>query len=237
MGKSMVQILKGVFVFLPMLAGAALMGYGLWEDTAGPGGGFPALLLVMLGMIPVLLCCVYQYYQGRALSLMLCGVLVLAAGAVQSWFLQDVLEPLPREELEEVSGSFASIGVIPIYRGPDDYRIRLQQDDIMYRGMGFLNFPAEKITERAQRGDEVDILYDQGRNYRVIYGFRLNGDDLLSYETSYRARKGNQGLSRYLLVLPVLIFLFCLLGAFRCRHRAPRRRAAYRYTGRRFWRR
>ncbi|MCI8398765.1 MAG: hypothetical protein HFF90_05140 [Oscillibacter sp.] len=239
MGRSAVQILKGCAVHLPMLAGAGLLIWGLLESTAGPMGGVPGLVLVMLGMAPIIVYMVFEYYQGRALALLLSGLLVLAAGAVEGVYLREVLVPAEREELSTVEGTYASMGVIPIYRAPDDYRIRLQQDGRIYRGFGFLDFPAERIEERAQRGDQVEILYKEGARYGAIYGFRLNGDDLLSYETSLRARRANQGLWPFTLVLPALVCLGGLIGAVKCRFGRSRRRgrSVYRYTGRRFWRR
>lgn len=239
MGKSAVQILKGCVVHLPMLAGAGLLIWGLLESTAGPMSGTLGLVLVILGMAPILVYMVYEYYQGRALALLLSGLLVMSVGAVEGVYLREVLAPAEREELSAVKGTYASMGVIPISRAPDDYRIRLQQDERVYRGFGFLDFPAERIEARAQRGDEVEILYKEGLRYGEIYGFRLNGDDLLSYEASCRARRANQGLWPATMALPALVCLFGLAGALRCRFsgRSRRGRSVYRYTGRRFWRR
>lgn len=186
-----------------------------------------AIVLLMLGNIPVIFC-----FESRSLLLILGGMFVFVAGVFQCWLLYTVSAPLAEEDLTEVRGTFASIRIIQ-RRGLDDYSVRLQGDGDSYRGLTFLDFPGEAISNAAREGDAVEILYSQGRRSCSIYAFRLNGRDFLTYETTCQARNENRRAAWFLLVIPTAVCGARLWAGFRGVRKQSRQRL-YRYTGRRW---
>lgn len=214
--------IRQLFIFAPLAAG--MIFGGLCLEASIDWLGLPAILLLMLGIIPVLLC-----HEDRPFPLIAGGLFVLAAGVFLCYFLYTVSAPFEREELTEVQGTFASIQVIR-RRGLDDYRIRLQGNKTSYRGLAFLGFPGEAISNEAKEGDTVEIVYsEQGRS---IYAFRLNGRDFLTYEAACQAKDENRRAAWLLLVIPAAVCAFRFWGAFRGTRKRTRWKP-YRYTGRR----
>ena len=219
-----VSLIRGLLAYMPLAAGMILGGFCLAGDYDWLN--LLAILLLMLGILPVIL-----RFDGEPLPLALGGLFVLAAGLFQCYFIYAISAPLPREELAEVEGTFASIRVIP-RRGLDNYRIYLQNDAVSYVGLTFLDFPGKAISEEAQAGDTVELLYAEGRRSRSIYAFRLNGKDLLTYETTCRARLDNRNATVFFLIIPAMVCAFRIGWAIHLLRKASRRRP-YRYTGRR----
>ncbi|MCI8809175.1 MAG: hypothetical protein HFF84_03455 [Oscillibacter sp.] len=184
------------------------------------------IILLMLGIVPIII-----FFEDNPLPLVLGGLFTLASGIFLCYFIYTVSAPLEQEELTEIQGTFASIRIIR-RRGLDDYCIQLQGDNTPYRGLTFLDFPGVAISETAQEGDTVEILYSEGQRSRSIYAFRLNGRDFLSYETTCRARDENRKAAWFLLIIPAAVCIFRLWGAFQISRKQSYRKQ-YRYTGRR----
>ncbi len=220
----MISVIRELLVYAPLASGMILGVFCLtgnydWLNIL-------AFLLLMLGIIPVIL-----HFDDNPFLLALGGLFVLAAGLFQCYFIYTVSAPPAREELAEVSGTFASIRVIP-NRGRDNYRIYLQNDDNPYVGLTFLGFPGKVISEEAQAGDAVELLYTQDRRSHAIYAFRLNGRELLSYETASHAKSDNRNAAIFFLIIPAAVCGLRLWLAFHGLRKPPRQKI-YRYTGRR----